>query len=170
MKKIILILSAVLFIIIIILSIISRTIFNKNASIKNKVKNNSSAKNGSSTYATPKSIYPAFTPEQEQVRLEQIRNDYSASASAAQLSSLKQFQKLLPYESPDFDINYSKVLGRFIITRKKVASYTKVRSYLSKYGVLSVYDQGSGLFIETDDPFDIAVKKILSTIREGNEK
>jgi len=114
-------------------------------------------------------------PVKEQRRiLAKYTQTYSNQVSSQENDSLKKFQTVLPYSSPNFEVHYSSRLNRYFISKKSTASDTELREFLRAHNLLDLYLKGYGGFIVTTKPF-IQVEReteegILSAEQEAGEE
>ncbi len=79
--------------------------------------------------------------------------------SAKQLERLKRFDSEVPYYSPEFDINYSKVLDQYFVALKTEDAAEKFQEYLRTKGMLDIKNVYRDFFVLGTNPVYEQVKK-----------
>lgn len=79
--------------------------------------------------------------------------------SAEQLERLRRFDKVIPYYSQDFDIDYSKLLDQYFVHLKTEDAAAKFEEFLRSYGLLDIRNVYRDLFVTGDKAVYVQIQE-----------
>lgn len=192
MKKILIILSIVLVVLIIFVTIITRGLFSgqttggqptptlfplrggssglSGSSLNDRLRSSNPGGFEEGTTMTREQInklYPTLTQQQVQKEVDQFKRDARATLTTEQKNNLKKLQDKLkqPFKTDDFEIMYFPDLDIFVANIKRPEGYKRLEDYLKENNVFDVYQQGHGVIIVENIP-DKSVEDLAKEFKE----
>lgn len=146
MKKLIIILSIVFFVLIITFTLISR----RNAKISKQTIV------PTSTIKRPETILPTLIVQEKQKEVARVNKQVMTIEQAERFQNTRT---KLPIKTPDFEIAYFPLLNEYFILKKSARADQEINLFLQNNGLSDIRNNFPNLFITTTEPTEEAIKK-----------